>query len=57
MKMWTLYGIFFAIFTVAYVNSQCNPSPCGINAECENSGRRAVCKCPRGFTGNVKIMY
>ena len=37
MKMWILRGIFFAIFAVAYVNSQCNPSPCGVNTQCEVS--------------------
>ncbi|XP_021954599.1 adhesive plaque matrix protein 2 [Folsomia candida] len=30
----------------------CNPSPCGINAECEAVGNKAVCKCPRGFAGD-----
>ena len=37
MKMWILRGIIFGIFAVAYVNSQCNPSPCGINTQCEVS--------------------
>ena len=30
----------------------CQSHSCGINAECESSGGRAICKCPRGFTGD-----
>jgi len=50
MKMWILRGIFFAIFAVAYVNSQCNPSPCGVNTQCEvRNGGAAVCRCIQGY--------
>ena len=37
MKMWILRGIIFGIFAAAYVNGQCNPSPCGVNTQCEVS--------------------
>ncbi len=30
----------------------CSTDPCGIDAECEPRGRQAVCRCPRGFTGD-----
>merc|ERR1711953_1108822 len=38
--------------TIISAGDPCQPHPCGINAECESSGGRAICKCPRGFTGD-----
>ncbi|CAL8079227.1 unnamed protein product [Orchesella dallaii] len=30
----------------------CQGSPCGVNAECESVNHKAVCRCPRGYTGD-----
>lgn len=30
----------------------CHPSPCGKGALCESSYQGAICKCPKGTTGN-----
>merc|ERR1712141_552483 len=30
----------------------CSTGPCGTNAECESTGRTAICKCPRGYSGD-----
>ena len=34
------------------VLNPCKQDPCGENALCEESGRQAICKCPRGFFGD-----
>ena len=33
----------------------CNPSPCGINAECTERNRAASCKCIRDYIGNPYV--
>ena len=33
----------------------CNPSPCGINAQCTERGNAASCKCINDYTGNPYI--
>jgi hypothetical protein len=33
----------------------CNPSPCGINAECIERNRAASCKCIRDYQGNPYV--
>jgi len=30
----------------------CSNDPCGLNTECSQSGRQAVCRCLRGFVGS-----
>ena len=33
----------------------CNPSPCGINAQCTDRGQAASCSCIRDYTGNPYV--
>ena len=33
----------------------CNPSPCGVNAECTERNRAASCKCIRDYIGNPYV--
>jgi len=33
----------------------CSQSPCGTNAECENNGGKAVCRCPKGLVGDPNV--
>jgi hypothetical protein len=33
----------------------CNPSPCGVNAECMERNRAASCKCIRDYVGNPYV--
>ena len=33
----------------------CNPSPCGINANCQSTARAASCTCIPGYIGNPYI--
>ena len=35
----------------------CLTNPCGVNAECEESGTRAVCKCLDGYEGDPFVRY
>ncbi|CAG7819415.1 unnamed protein product [Allacma fusca] len=32
--------------------SACDPSPCGVNADCESYNHKSICKCLRGYTGD-----
>ena len=33
----------------------CNPSPCGVNAQCTERNRAASCKCIRDYIGNPYV--
>ena len=39
------------VVLVSEVSSQCDPNPCGINADCSVRGR-AVCKCRPNYEGD-----
>ena len=43
-----------------FVNCVLNPcltSPCGINADCERNGDRAICNCRDGYAGDPFVRY
>ena len=43
-----------------FINCELNPcltDLCGINADCQKSGRQALCTCREGYTGDAFVRY
>ena len=47
--------MFFIATRVPEIIQPCNPSPCGVNAECREQSNAAACTCIRDYQGNPYI--
>ena len=52
-KLLKLY--FFSATREPEIIQPCNPSPCGVNAECREQNNAAACSCIRDYQGNPYI--